>query len=289
MGGLGVSERINVGEEQESLAQGNIISRNVEGVYESLIDHINHCLRKVGEFSTKEVHRGVAMLDESVEVKTWLEQEIYYTIIVYHDMGKQTDAFQERVKHNTDKAVPHALHSAVSYLYMGLDNLDSEDPHYKQKVWWMYLLSYIIAQHHGTISIGKLYGHESSLIKYLEKEDFKQLGYESSDTLEFFIEFWQRVSTQREVTLREYQLLTDALELLRGVDHAAAEEFDDEVYASLLTGDDLVDIGDRVSKYEGLLNLLKDDYSMVIQLSQSIKNYKKALIQEKLKGKQVNA
>lgn len=287
MGGVGLEVHVNEEGTQDTLTQGTIISRNVEGVYESLIDHINHCLRKVGEVSTKEVNKMVALQLEDIEVKRWLEQEIYSTIIIFHDMGKKTDAFQERVKHNTDKPVPHALHSAVSYLYTGLDNLVDGDPHYKQKVWWMYLLSYIIAQHHSMINIGKLYGHESSLIKYLEKEEFKQLGYDSSDTLEFFIGFWQMVSTQREVTLREYQLLMSAWELLREVDHSAAQDFDDEVYGKILTEDELGDISERVDNYKGLLQILKTDYPIQIQLEASLKSYKKALIQEKLKEKQV--
>ena len=262
-----------------------IIARNVEGVYETLMSHIRDCLGKVTPDNTKEVKKGVALLAEPFEVKEWLEQEVVRTVIIFHDMGKKTPAFQDRVMHNSQKQVPHAIQSAVIYMYAQYESLAEDDPYYANKLWWVYLLSYVIAQHHGSMSINKLYGHESSLIKYLEKEDYKQAGYEDEQPLLYFLNYWQQVSQTREVTLREYQVLTDALDLLRMVDHLAAEEFDNHVYGQLLTVEEMAGIDDRVHTYERFLQLLKEDYQINAQIEQSSKGYKKELMQKAIQQK----
>lgn len=138
--------------------QVEIIARNVEGYYETLEGHIGLCLDKTQEVDTKQVHTGIAMQYEDLAVKQWLETQLLETIIIYHDMGKRTNAFQDRVKHNTQKAVSHALPSSVCYLYESLQLLDEEDPHIEAKTWWLYLLSFVISQHHGVITVNRLYG-----------------------------------------------------------------------------------------------------------------------------------
>lgn len=278
MGGL-IMQQVEEPETTQT-QQKEIIARNVEGVYETLMSHIEGCLSKVTIDNTKEVKKGIALLAEPYEVKKWLEGEVTRNIIIFHDMGKNTEDFQERVTHNSKKHVPHAIQSAVIYLYNQMEQITVEDPYYHNKRWWVYLLSYIIAQHHGSININKLYGHESSLIKFLEKEEFKKIGYTHSGALEDVISYWQQASQIREITLREYQVLTDALDLLRTVDHAAAEDFDTEVYQQLLTEEESLLVNDKVETYESFLHLLKEDYHMNAQIEQSSKGYKKGLMQQ---------
>lgn len=252
-----------------------VIARHYLGQYETLEEHIVMCLEVSQKIGSHALDEAITYLPSDLPFLQWLSEELRVYLIYYHDTGKQISEFQQKVKHSLDTRSPHAIHSAVIYLKeagqrMGVDVS-------KQQL-WAYLISYVIASHHGEVTPSGLYKYEQTLQQYLSRKDYLKLGWVDGQVIEDYISVWQDFDWECELTLREFGVLQEALHYLQEVDHEAAYQFMLSQLSKNIYNYDVAEIDEFAQQ----LKDLKETLGIEINIGDEVKRYMEKLAKGRL-------
>lgn len=252
-----------------------VIARHYLGQYETLEQHIVMCLEVSQKIGSHALDEAITYLPSDLPFLEWLSEELRVYLIYYHDTGKQTSEFQQKVKHNLGTKSPHAIHSAVIYLQEAGQRMGVDLP--KQQL-WAYLISYVIASHHGEVTPSGLYKYEQTLQQYLMKQDYLKIGWVDGQVIHDYLEVWQAFDWECELTLREFGVLKEALNYLQSVDHEAAYQFMLSQLSNNIYKDDVAGIDEFTEQ----LKELKATLGIEINIGDEVKRYMEKLAKDRV-------
>lgn len=263
-----------------------IYAREFLKQYETLEGHVDYILavRNREEIQThgQELTKRIKVLPVNREQFDWLDKQLGRMSLVYHDIGKSTNAFQNRLLGYSKKKSPHSMHSA--FYYMGDSTLKLES-HQQTPFYylWVYLIGYIISMHHNNeITSQSLYAFETRIINYIEQKEYDDfIDVEGINLLEpvvVVIQQWQNFDKQQELTLREYDVIQKGHQYLQACDHLAAHVYADEQIATLLTEDDR----DKLNNLKAYIQTTMQFTPVDISEEDALRKYAVSLIEARI-------
>lgn len=261
-----------------------IYARKFLNTYETLNEHMETIL-SVGDSDQKKVKeliKAIKLLDEDRSMVEWLILQLTKYTLVYHDIGKKTNGFQNRVLGYRDSSSPHSMHSAFYYIGDMASKLEEHQKtiHYYK---WVYLIGYIISAHHNNnINARYLHSFESRLLQYIK--DGKYSDFMDSDISRLLepalltIGKWQEFDTNNDITIQAYDVVQMALNYLIYCDHEAARRYEETQINQLITEDEF----SQVAQLKLYLDMTAKFAPVEFKYEDTLLNYSKKLISERL-------